>query len=250
MPRGRRRRSRRLALRRRGPEFAVIHRPRYDDWSLPKGKLDPGEDFEQAAVREVQRGDRRARRARRRAAAGGLPRPQGALEDRALLDDGRRRRRRRSTPNDEVDEVRWLPAPRRSTLLSYERDREVLAAIGWREPRALPRARRRLGAARRAGRHADGRRRDRGDGRLHALGPQRQLTAARSPRRRRPTRSSTPPAPTVARAARRRPARRRLRAVDDRADDALRGDRDRARATRWSAPGSTTTPTSGRGYRR
>ena len=30
-----------------------MHRPRYDDWSLPKGKLDPGETFEEAALREV-----------------------------------------------------------------------------------------------------------------------------------------------------------------------------------------------------
>jgi 8-oxo-dGTP diphosphatase len=36
------------------PQFAVIHRPRYDDWSLPKGKLDPGEAWEDAALREVE----------------------------------------------------------------------------------------------------------------------------------------------------------------------------------------------------
>ena len=36
------------------PELVVIHRPRYDDWSLPKGKLDPGESFEDAALREVE----------------------------------------------------------------------------------------------------------------------------------------------------------------------------------------------------
>src|SRR2546423_7236132 len=35
-------------------EIAVIHRPKYDDWSLPKGKLEPGESFEQAALREVE----------------------------------------------------------------------------------------------------------------------------------------------------------------------------------------------------
>src|SRR5436305_1824888 len=35
-------------------EFAVIYRPKYDDWTLPKGKLDPGETFEQAALREVE----------------------------------------------------------------------------------------------------------------------------------------------------------------------------------------------------
>ncbi len=36
-----------------GPEVLVIHRQRYDDWTLPKGKLDPGERWEQAALREV-----------------------------------------------------------------------------------------------------------------------------------------------------------------------------------------------------
>jgi 8-oxo-(d)GTP phosphatase len=44
-------------LWRRGPgggrEWAVIHRPRYDDWSLPKGKLEEGESLEVAALREV-----------------------------------------------------------------------------------------------------------------------------------------------------------------------------------------------------
>ena len=34
--------------------IAVIHRPKYEDWTLPKGKLDPGEGFEQAALREVE----------------------------------------------------------------------------------------------------------------------------------------------------------------------------------------------------
>jgi 8-oxo-dGTP diphosphatase len=35
-------------------EVAVVHRPKYDDWTHPKGKLDPGETFEQAALREVE----------------------------------------------------------------------------------------------------------------------------------------------------------------------------------------------------
>ena len=37
----------------RDGQVALVHRPRYDDWTLPKGKLDPGESFEEAAVREV-----------------------------------------------------------------------------------------------------------------------------------------------------------------------------------------------------
>ena len=36
------------------PEVAIIHRPRYDDWSLPKGKVDPGETEPVTAVREVR----------------------------------------------------------------------------------------------------------------------------------------------------------------------------------------------------
>ena len=42
---------------RKGPsstEIAVVHRPRYDDWSFPKGKLGPGETFEECALREVR----------------------------------------------------------------------------------------------------------------------------------------------------------------------------------------------------
>ena len=43
-------------LRDGGPEseIVLVHRPKYDDWSLPKGKLDPGEGFEEAALREVE----------------------------------------------------------------------------------------------------------------------------------------------------------------------------------------------------
>src|SRR4051812_43456031 len=37
-----------------GAEVALVHRPRYDDWSLPKGKLDPGETLPETAVREIE----------------------------------------------------------------------------------------------------------------------------------------------------------------------------------------------------
>ncbi|MCP3939559.1 MAG: NUDIX hydrolase [Actinomycetia bacterium] len=36
-----------------GPEVLVVHRPRYDDWALPKGHVDPGESWAEAALREV-----------------------------------------------------------------------------------------------------------------------------------------------------------------------------------------------------
>ena len=40
-------------VRRDDGTIALVHRPRYDDWSFPKGKLDPGESWEEAALREV-----------------------------------------------------------------------------------------------------------------------------------------------------------------------------------------------------
>jgi 8-oxo-dGTP diphosphatase len=110
-----------------GIEWAVIHRPRYDDWSLTKGKLDPGEDFETAAVREVEEeiGVRGAL---------GTELPSTTYTD----NKGRSKLVRywtmeaadgdAFTPNDEVDDVRWLPATQALEVLSYERDGEVLAA--------------------------------------------------------------------------------------------------------------------------
>jgi 8-oxo-dGTP diphosphatase len=114
-------------VHRSGVAFAVIHRPRYDDWSLPKGKLDPGETFEDAAAREVEEeigvhgelGDE-------------LPateytdnngRPKIVRYWLLRADDPPE-----FEPNDEVDELRWLPATDALDLLSYDRDRDVLAA--------------------------------------------------------------------------------------------------------------------------
>ena len=111
-----------------GVEWAIIHRPRYDDWSLPKGKLDAGEDFESAAVREV--GEEI-----------GVHGTLGAeLPPTRYRDNKDRPKLVRYwlmeaedggppfTPNDEVDEVRWLGAEEARELLSYDRDRELLQA--------------------------------------------------------------------------------------------------------------------------
>jgi 8-oxo-dGTP diphosphatase len=107
-----------------GPEVAVVHRPRYDDWSLPKGKLDKGEDFEQAALREVE--EETGLRCR-------LGRPIG---DTSYHDKKGRAKLVRYfemgscegefAPNDEVDELRWVPLHEAAELLSYEFDRELV----------------------------------------------------------------------------------------------------------------------------
>jgi 8-oxo-dGTP diphosphatase len=110
-----------------GPEIAVVHRPRYDDWSLPKGKLDPGEDFEQAALREVEE------------ETGLTCRIKGTLGDTSYHDKRGRPKLVRYfqmtpeegefAPNDEVDELRWLSPQEATDLLSYDFDRELVAKI-------------------------------------------------------------------------------------------------------------------------
>jgi 8-oxo-dGTP diphosphatase len=106
-----------------GAEFAVIHRPKYDDWTLPKGKLDPGEDHEEAALREVAeetgyRAELGGRLGDVHYEAKGSPKRVRYWGMRAL--DGRFR------ANSEVDDMRWLPVDRARALLTYERDRDVL----------------------------------------------------------------------------------------------------------------------------
>ena len=116
---------------RRGPagiEILLVHRPKYDDWSLPKGKLDPGETSEAAALREVK--EETGLRC-----SLGEELPPVTYTDR----HGRAKVVRywvmqpksgRFRPNDEVDEVRWAPVEEAARLLSYERDIEVLQAVG------------------------------------------------------------------------------------------------------------------------
>ena len=106
---------------------AVVHRPRYDDWSLPKGKLDAGETFEQAALREVEEETGiRARLVRE-------------LSSTRYFDNKGRDKVVRYwlmevdedpgfEPNDEVDELRWLEPDAAAALLTYDRDRELLQA--------------------------------------------------------------------------------------------------------------------------
>lgn len=105
-------------------EVVVIHRPRYDDWSLPKGKLDPGEHVLTAAVREVCEETGLDVVAGRRGLRTTYPVLQGTKRvDYWLM----RAVGGTFEPNDEVDELRWLSVPDADELLSHEHDRAVLA---------------------------------------------------------------------------------------------------------------------------
>jgi 8-oxo-dGTP diphosphatase len=110
-----------------GLEVALIHRPRYDDWSLPKGKLDPGEGFEEAALREVEEET-------------GLSCELGRELGETHYDDRKGRPkvvrywamencRGEFTPNDEVDEMRWVPLDDAKGMLSYDFDRELIDRV-------------------------------------------------------------------------------------------------------------------------
>lgn len=105
------------------PEIAIIHRPRYDDWSLPKGKLDPGETEPVTAVREILEETGYASHLGRRLTAVSYPVEEGIKKVRywaARCVDGA------FTPNAEVDELKWLPASEAMKQLEYPYDRKVL----------------------------------------------------------------------------------------------------------------------------
>jgi len=114
---------------------AMVHRPRYDDWSLPKGKLKVGEEPERGALREAEEETGFRCRLRgpvdRQSYVDQRGRPK--VVDYWLLEpiDGSFR------ANDEVDELRWVDVDEALKLLSYERDGETLrkGVAAWRASR-------------------------------------------------------------------------------------------------------------------
>lgn len=105
------------------PEVALIHRPRYDDWSLPKGKVDPGETEPVTAVRELCEETGYAAHLGRRLASVSYPVEQGKKKVRYWA---ARRIGGEFRPNDEVDELKWLPVQAAIKQLDYPQDRKVL----------------------------------------------------------------------------------------------------------------------------
>jgi 8-oxo-(d)GTP phosphatase len=104
-------------------EVAIIHRPRYDDWSLPKGKVDPGETEPAAAVREIH--EETGHRAHLGHALGTVRYQalQGVKRVRywAARDLGGQ-----FTATAEVDDLVWMPAKDAMGKMSYPHDRKVL----------------------------------------------------------------------------------------------------------------------------
>ncbi|WP_286274247.1 8-oxo-(d)GTP phosphatase MutT1 [Mycobacterium antarcticum] len=105
------------------PLVAVVHRPRYDDWSLPKGKVDPGETEPVTAVREVLEETGYASELGRRLVAVSYPLDVGVKHVRYWA---ARALGGEFVPNEEVDELVWLPAADALKRLQYPDDRKVL----------------------------------------------------------------------------------------------------------------------------
>lgn len=114
-----------------GVEIAVVHRPHYDDWSLPKGKLDPGELPPHAAVRETQEetGFRGVLNRFLTRISYQVPGKSGKPVGKTVDYFAARATSGAFVPNSEVDELRWLPVPQARELLSYRQDSVVLDAF-------------------------------------------------------------------------------------------------------------------------
>lgn len=105
------------------PEVAVIHRPRYDDWSLPKGKVDPGETEPVTAVREVLEETGHHVQLGRRIASVSYP-----IEQRTKKVQywSARNLGGSFAPNNEVDELIWVSVSAAIKKVSYPYDRKIL----------------------------------------------------------------------------------------------------------------------------
>jgi 8-oxo-dGTP diphosphatase len=113
-----------------GLELLIVRRPRYEDWTLPKGKAEPGESDEECALREVEEET-------------SLVCTLGGEAAVTRYEDARGRPKRvryfwmtpdeggEASPRNEVDAVRWVTPEGALEALSYARDREVVARLNF-----------------------------------------------------------------------------------------------------------------------
>jgi 8-oxo-dGTP diphosphatase len=109
-------------------EILLVHRPKYDDWSLPKGKRDPAETDEQCAVREMEEETGLRCRLGRELLPTVYPDAHGRAKlvrywAMSIVSE------RAFVPGNEIDDLRWVSADDVAEVLSYERDVEVMRSF-------------------------------------------------------------------------------------------------------------------------
>jgi 8-oxo-dGTP pyrophosphatase MutT (NUDIX family)/phosphohistidine phosphatase SixA len=114
-------------------EVAVIHRPRYDDWSLPKGKLAPGESHLEGAIREVhEETGYRVQPGRSLGEVRYLKNSGGAAREKVVHYWAMKAIGGAFSPNREVDEMRWLSIDDAREMITRSLDRDVLERFAQR----------------------------------------------------------------------------------------------------------------------
>jgi len=114
------------------PRVLLVHRPKYDDWSFPKGKLDPGETIKAAALREVEEETGLKCRIIR-------PLPSVRYQYRSRAGDGRPKvvhyflmettGGQIAVNMYEIDEARWCDVSDAMRRLRYDHDKQLLASL-------------------------------------------------------------------------------------------------------------------------
>jgi 8-oxo-dGTP diphosphatase len=112
-------------------EVLLVHRPRYHDWTFPKGKVEPGETDEQAALREVE--EETGLRCELGEELTGTTYRDPKLRTKTVRYWAMKPLEDDAVPRHEVDEVAWLPREVAADRLTHERDLDVL----WSLERAL-----------------------------------------------------------------------------------------------------------------
>lgn len=107
-----------------GPEFLVVHRNRYHDWSLPKGKLDAGETFEAAAIREVE--EETGYKSSMRDYLGAVTYETLRTRPKVVRYWLMKAKKGHFQPNSEVDRIEWVGLHGAQALLTYNRDARLV----------------------------------------------------------------------------------------------------------------------------
>lgn len=108
-------------------EVLLVHRPKYGDWTFPKGKAHRGESDEDCAIREVE--EETGLRCALTVELAGTSYADGQGRPKRVRYWAMRPESGEFAPHAEVDEIRWLPLEEAAPALSYARDRDVLASL-------------------------------------------------------------------------------------------------------------------------